>query len=61
MNQIKRKEWVSVTNAAAIGYMIKAAKQLGLDKETIRQLERLMCDQMDFYTEEQAEREYNNF
>jgi len=50
-----------MTNAAAIGYMIKAAKQAKLDKKIIKQLEVLMLEEMDFHTEEEAEQEYYNF
>ena len=44
-----------MTNAAAIGYMIRAAKQTKLDDKTIKLLEVLMLEQMDFHTEEEAE------
>ncbi len=50
-----------MTNAAAIGYMIRAAKQAGLDHHTIKVLEALMNEQMDFYTEEEAEQTYRSF
>ena len=50
-----------MTNAAAIGYMILAAKDLKLDKEVIRQLESNMKYFMDMRTEEEAEEVYNNF
>jgi len=50
-----------MTNAAAIGYMILAAKALKLDKETIKQLEANMEHFMDMRTEEEAEETYNNF
>jgi len=50
-----------MTNAAAIGYMIRAAKQAELDHDTIKELEALMKEQMDLYTEEQAEKTYENF
>lgn len=50
-----------MTNAAAIGYMLIAAKRyLGLDQETIRQLDQAMYRAMDTYTEEEAESEYRN-
>lgn len=54
------KEVEQVTNGAAIGYMILAAKELDLPKDTIRQLEREMYCIMDYVTEEQAEKEYQN-
>lgn len=50
-----------MTNGAAIGYMIRAAKQADLPKETIKLLEELMKEQMDFHTEDEAERTYRNF
>lgn len=49
-----------MTNGAAIGYMILAAKQAGMDKDHIKCLEELMVTEMDFATEEEAERAYNN-
>lgn len=50
-----------MTNMAAIGYMIRAAKALGLDKELIRKLEREMVAEMDLTLEEDAEKTYNEF
>jgi len=50
-----------MTNAAAIGYMIRASKQAGLDHDTIKVLEALMNEQMDFHTEEEAEQPYRSF
>lgn len=50
-----------MTNAAAIGYMIRAAKQAELDNNVIKILEALMREQMDFCSEEKAEETYNNF
>ena len=50
-----------MTNAAAIGYMIRAAKQAGLDHDIIKELEALMNEQMDFHTEEEAEQTYRSF
>jgi hypothetical protein len=50
-----------MTNAAAIGYMIRAAKQAKLDYKTIKELEALMEEQMDFHTEEEAEETYRKF
>lgn len=47
-----------MTNAAAIGYMILAAKVLGLPRETIRKLEHAMYYEMDFTDEEAAEKAY---
>ncbi|MDG0791956.1 hypothetical protein OMP38_14650 [Cohnella ginsengisoli] len=44
-----------MNNSAAIGYMILAAKRLGLDVETIKQLDRMMYDMMDVKSEEEAE------
>lgn len=52
---------MGMTNAAAIGYMILAAKDLNLNKEIIRQLESNMSYFMDMRTEEEAEETYNKF
>ena len=49
-----------MNNSAAIGYMILAAKALGLDKKTIRTLESAMRSKMDIFTEDEAEETYNN-
>lgn len=49
-----------MTNAAAIGYAIIAAKRLGLTKEQIRKLDRAMYEVMDEITEEEAEEVYRN-
>jgi len=50
-----------MTNAAAIGYMIRAARQAKLERETVKELEKLMEEQMDLYTEEEAEEAYERF
>lgn len=50
-----------MTNAAAIGYMIRAAKQTKFDDKTIRLLEVLMLEQMDLHTEEEAEQTYRDY
>lgn len=50
-----------MTNGAAIGYMILAAKSLKLDHEIIKELEAEMKDQMDFKSEEQAQKAYQSF
>lgn len=50
-----------MTNAAAIGYMIRAAKQTKLDNKTIKILEAIMLEEMDFHTEEEAERTYQSY
>lgn len=50
-----------MTNGAAIGYMIRAAKQAELDDELIKTLEIFMSNQMEFCSEEKAEETYNNF
>jgi ABC-type nitrate/sulfonate/bicarbonate transport system substrate-binding protein len=47
-----------MTNAAAIGYMIQAAKWLKLKPETIKKLDRAMYEAMDELTEEEAEAIY---
>jgi len=48
-----------MNNAAAIGYMILAARRLGLDEESIRFLTDAMTAAMDEFTEYEAEREYD--
>ncbi len=50
-----------MNNGAAIGYAIKAAKELGLSDKQIRYLECEMKHQMDIRTEEQAEKAYQEF
>lgn len=50
-----------MTNGAAIGYMIRAAKQLDLEDRTIKLLEILMLDEMDEHTEAEAEETYYNY
>lgn len=47
-----------MTNGAAIGYAIIAARWLGLTEEQIQKLERGMETAMDRYTEEEAEETY---
>lgn len=49
-----------MTDASAIGYMIMAAEEAGLDGDAIKKLEHLMYKQMDLYTEEEAEQIYRN-
>jgi len=50
-----------MNNVAAIGYMIRAAEQAEIDRDTIRMLEALMREQMDFHDEKEAEESYNSF
>jgi len=50
-----------MTNGAAIGYMIRAAEQAEIDRETIRLLESYMREQMEFHDEDEAEESYNSF
>ncbi|SNR96121.1 hypothetical protein SAMN05446037_1002110 [Anaerovirgula multivorans] len=45
----------------AIGYMIMAAKDMGLDKETINKLKIKMEENIDTWTEEFADSEYEGF
>jgi predicted solute-binding protein len=47
-----------MTNAAAIGYMILAAKKMGMDEEKIKELATRMYYRMDEHTEEEAEEAY---
>lgn len=49
-----------MTNAAAIGYMILAAKYIGLPEKTIKFLEAGMKTEMDLTTEEEAEQAYKS-
>ncbi|WP_179232952.1 hypothetical protein [Paenibacillus rigui] len=49
-----------MTNGAAIGYMMLAAKSCGLDEKKIKELERDMYLEMDMTTEEEAEEYYRN-
>ncbi len=50
-----------MNNHQATGYMIMAARRAELSIEQIKQLEFLMKEEMDFSTEEEAERAYNTF
>lgn len=50
-----------ITNSAAIGYMIMAATEIGIDKETILQIEANMKYFIDLKTYKQAIETYNNF
>lgn len=50
-----------MTNAAAIGYMIIAARKLGFNEDQIRALEIEMLNRMDWITEDFAEMVYNKF
>ncbi|MGB9812423.1 MAG: hypothetical protein ACPLRZ_11645 [Thermovenabulum sp.] len=50
-----------MTNAAAIGYMIMSAKEIGLKEEMIKELERMMEYMMDIKTEEKAEEVYRSY
>jgi glycerol kinase len=49
-----------MTNAAAIGYAILAAKAMGLTQKQLQDLEGKMRVEMDFVTEEEAEEAYKN-
>lgn len=49
-----------MTNGAAIGYMILAAREVGLDQDTIQRLETAMYYAMDEITEGEAEHVYQN-
>ena len=50
-----------MSNGAAIGYMIKAARSLGFIDILIKALERGMLDAMDSSTEDEAEAVYRQF
>jgi len=49
-----------MNNAAAIGYMIIAAKEIHLHPKVIEELEYAMRRAMDLHTEEEAEEVYRN-
>jgi hypothetical protein len=49
-----------MTNAAAIGYMIIAARRAGLDKDTILRIMAAMYSSMDEITEGEAEHVFQN-
>ena len=50
-----------MNNAAAIGYMIRAAKQAKFDDKTIKLLEAIMLQEMDEHTEQEVEETYYSF
>lgn len=50
-----------MTNQAALGYMILAAKRKGYTEEQIRELEGAMLYMMDMKTEDEAEKAYREF
>lgn len=50
-----------MNNSAATGYMILAAKKLGIQEKEIKAIEREMQRQMDFKTEGEAEDMYRKF
>lgn len=47
-----------MTNGAAIGYMILAAEEFGIDADIISKLEAHMLGVMDRHTEDEAEEIY---
>lgn len=47
-----------ITNAAAIGYALLAAKKMGLSKEELKRLEAIMYGYLDLVTPEEAEEVY---
>lgn len=49
-----------MTNGAAIGYMMIAAKACGLDEKKIKEIEHDMKLEMAMTTEEEAEEYYRN-
>jgi len=57
----RQKGGTALTNEAALGYMIKAANEMGLSLQQIRVLEATMRDLMDFITESRAEEIYRKF
>ena len=50
-----------MTNGAAIGYMIMAARNIELEPDMIRALAAMMQEKMDFCSEDQAERAFMTF
>jgi len=51
-----------MTNAAAIGYMIRAAKKTKARQQDHKNnLRFCMLEEMDFHTEEEAERTYQSY
>lgn len=50
-----------MNNSVATGYMILAAKIVGLPEKEIKAIEREMQRQMDFKTENEAEEMYRKF
>lgn len=50
-----------MNNSQAIGYMIMAAKSLGMDDKTVKELESEMAYQMDMHAEEEAEQVYMQY
>jgi hypothetical protein len=47
-------------NSAAIGYALIAGRQIGLTNTQLQDLENMMRAEMDFTTEEQATKVYEN-
>jgi len=50
-----------MTDGAAIGYMIMAAQALKLEHGTIKRMEAMMREMMDFYATVEAENVYQAF
>lgn len=50
-----------ITNDMAIGYMILAAKDLGLDKKVIKEIEKNMKNHLEQTSKEKVIETYNNF
>lgn len=59
--KIENRKGDYMNNGSAIGYMILAARALGIDKDIIKKLESEMTYQMDMKTEDQAETVYQQF
>lgn len=47
-----------ISNAAAIGYALLAAKKMGMSKEELKRFEAIMYGYLDLVTEEEAEAVY---
>ena len=57
LNDKTRKVVIDVDNNQALGYMLLACKEVGMDKEQVRLLIREMYFQFDMKTEEEAEKQ----
>jgi hypothetical protein len=56
--QFKFMEEVTMTNAAAIGYALIAAKKMGMSHEELKRFEAIMYGYLDLVSEDEAEEIY---